>query len=130
MTKPIMSSLHLQGKRSSIYIDDLFNSHQEEVGCALQEKFIHDKFVQGGWVFKPEKSSGPPAQKVRYLGIIINSITMNFEIPDDKVAFILQEASYLLKTKFFPLKRLASWVGKLKSLRFEIGPIVSIMCNV
>ena len=54
---------------------------------------------------------------------------MNFEIPDDKVAFILQEASYLLKTKFFPLKRLASWVGKLKSLRFEIGPIVSIMCR-
>ena len=41
ITKPIMSSLRLLGKRSSIYIDDLFNSHQEEVGCALQEKFIH-----------------------------------------------------------------------------------------
>ena len=76
--KPIMSSLHLQGKRSSIHIDDLFNAHQEEVVCALQETFINDTFFQGGWVFKPEKSSGPPAQKVRYLGISINSVSMTF----------------------------------------------------
>ena len=47
ITKPMMSSLRLQGKRSSIYIDDLFNTHQEEVGCALQEKFIHDNFSRG-----------------------------------------------------------------------------------
>ena len=94
-----MSSLRLQGKRSAIYIDDLFYSHQEEVGCALQEKLIHDQFFKEGWVFKPEKSSGPPAQQFRYLGIIINSVTMNFEIPDDKLAFILEEASYLLKSQ-------------------------------
>ena len=64
ITKPIMSSLRLLGKRSSIYIDDLFNYHQEEVGCALQDKFIHEQFVRGGWVFKPEKSSGPPATRL------------------------------------------------------------------
>ena len=82
ITKPIMSSLRLLGKRSSNYIDDVFNSHQEEVGCALQEKFIHEQFFKEGWV--------------RYLGIIINSVTMNFEIPEDKLAFILEEASFLL----------------------------------
>ena len=51
ITKPIMSSLRLLGKRSSIYIDDLFNSHQKEVGCALQERFIHEQFFQGGMGF-------------------------------------------------------------------------------
>ena len=61
--------------------------------------------------------------------IIINSVTMNFEIHDDKLGFILEEASYLLKTRVFPIKRLASWVGKLKSLRLAIGSIVSIMCK-
>ena len=54
---------------------------------------------------------------------------MTFEIPDDKLVFILEEASYLIKTKFYPVKRLASWVGKLQSLRLAIGPIVSIMCR-
>ena len=48
ITKPIMASLRLLGKRSSIYIDDLLNSHQEEVGCALQEQFIHKQFFRGG----------------------------------------------------------------------------------
>ena len=59
ITKPIMASLRLEGKRSSIYIDDLFNTHQTEVGCAQQEVYIHQQFFKGGWVFKPEKSSGP-----------------------------------------------------------------------
>ena len=44
ITKPIMSDLRLKGNRSSIYIDDLLNMHQEEVGCALQESFIQDIF--------------------------------------------------------------------------------------
>ena len=69
-----MGSLRLFGKRSAIYIDDIINSHQDEVGCAQQERFIHHQFFQGGWVFKPEKSSGPPSQSVKYLGIIMNSL--------------------------------------------------------
>ena len=47
ITKPIMSRLRLLGKRSSIYIDDVFNSHQEDVGCDLQEKFIYEQFLKG-----------------------------------------------------------------------------------
>ena len=54
---------------------------------------------------------------------------MNFEIPKDKQEFIIEEASFSLKTKFFPMKRLTSWVGKLQSLRLTIGPIVFIMCR-
>ena len=80
-------------------------------------------------MFKPEKSSGPPSQSVKYLGIIINSLNMTFEIPTVKFEFIITEASFFLETKFFPVKRLASWVGKLQSLRLAIGPIVSIMCK-
>ena len=129
ITKPIMGSLRLQGKRSSIYIDDLLNSHQTEVGCAQQEVYIHHQFFKGGWVFKPEKSSGPPSQIVQYLGIIINSKTMNFEIPEVKFEFIITEAEFFLTTKYFPVRQLASWVGKLQSLRLAIGPIVSIMCK-
>ena len=89
ITKPIMASLRLLGKRLSIYTDDLLNSHQEEVWCALQEWFIHKQFFRGGWVFKPEKSSGPPSQSVKYLGIIINSVSLTFEIPKDKLEFSL-----------------------------------------
>ena len=54
---------------------------------------------------------------------------MTFEIPKEKLEFIISEALFFLETKFFPVKHLASWVGKLQSLRLAIGPIVSIMCK-
>ena len=52
ITKPIMASLRLEGKRSSIYIDDLFNSHQTFEGCAFQKIHIHAQFLKGGVGFQ------------------------------------------------------------------------------
>ena len=129
LTKPIMATLRLQGKRSSIYIDDLFNSHQTFEGCAHQEEFIHAQFGRGGWVFKPEKSSGPPSQSVKYLGLMVNSVPMTFSIPDTKYELIVSDAVNFLNSKRFIVRDLASWVGKLQSLRLAIGPIISIMCK-
>ena len=67
--------------------------HQTETGCDVQEKFIHSTFFKGGWIFKPEKSSGRPSRRVKYLGLIINSEHMVFEIPYEKFASIIEEAT-------------------------------------
>ena len=99
LTRPIMGYLRECGKRSSIYIDDLINFNQSKQGCADQEHYIHKTFLSGGWVFKPEKSSGPPCRKVRYLGLILNSQDMVFEIPDDKFTSILEEAKIFIDIK-------------------------------
>ena len=96
-----------------LYKNDLFTSN----------------FLGGAGCLSLKSLQAPPSQSVKYLGIIINSVSMTFEIPKDKLEFILVEALFFLKTKFFPVKRLASWVGKLQSLRLAIGPIVSIMCR-
>ena len=58
---------------------------------------------------------------------------MCFEILEDKFGSVLDEAKFFLDPSkddsLFPVKRLASWVGKLQSLRLAIGPVVSIMCR-
>ena len=59
-------------------------------------------------MFKPEKSSGPPSQIVKYLGILINSKTMSFEIPEAKFEFVITESEYFLTNKNFPVRQLAS----------------------
>jgi hypothetical protein len=46
--------------------------------------------------FKPSKSSGPPSQKVKYLGLIIDSNRMTFGIPDYKLLRLLEEARFLI----------------------------------
>ena len=40
----------------------------------LTRTFYPSTIFSGGWVFKPEKSSGPPSQSVKYLGIVINLV--------------------------------------------------------
>ena len=81
LTDPLMSHLALQNARSQIYIDDLLSLSETFEQGILQDKLIQEFFLKGGWVFKPSKSSGPPSQKVLYLGLIIDSVKMTFGIP-------------------------------------------------
>ena len=53
------------------------------VGCQFHVASMYLYFESAGWLFKPEKSSAPPSQRVRFLGHIINTLDMNFKIPDD-----------------------------------------------
>ena len=57
LTDPLMSYLQVHGARSSIYIDNLLSLCQGFEIALLQDKFIQEFFLRGGWVFKPTKSS-------------------------------------------------------------------------
>ena len=87
LTDPLMSYLQVEGARSNIYIDDLLSLCQGFEAALLQDKFIQEFFLRGGWVFKPSKSSGPPSQRVKYLGLIVDSARMQFEIPQEKLDY-------------------------------------------
>jgi len=119
----------LKGKRGQIYIDDLLSACQGYHLALLQDQFIQNFFGEGGWVFKPSKSSGLPSQRVIYLGLVIDSLTMQFEIPPEKLVRLLEGAKFLLKARRFKVKALASWVGLLQSVRLAVGPLVSLMCR-
>ena len=99
-----MAFVWRRGAQVSIYIDDLLNMHNTFFGCSKQESFVHGVFAKGGWVFKPEKSSGPP-------GLMINTVTMTFSIPPLKLAKKCENSNAILALKFCPVKKLASWVG-------------------
>ena len=72
----------------------------------LQDEAVKAFFARGGWVFKPSKSSGTPSQKVLYLGLIINSVEMIFEIPPDKMLRLLEGVKILLSARRFLVKSL------------------------
>jgi hypothetical protein len=115
ITDPLMSHLQLDGARSTIYIDDLFSLAETFLQGLAQDKFIPEFFLRGGWVSKPIKSSKVPSQRVKYLGLIINSVTMKFEIPEDKFSKLIEKAKFLISRRRVLVKDLASWVGLLQS---------------
>ena len=110
-----MSHLALEGARSQIYIDDLISFCESFEQGFLQDILIQEFFLKGGWVFKPSKSSGLPSQRVKYLGLIIDSVKMTFSIPEEKLGRIFEGAKSLLTQRRLLVKSLASLVGLLQS---------------
>ena len=129
LTDPLMSHLASEGARSQIYIDDLIYFCVSFEQGILQDALIQEFFLRGGWGFKPSKSSGLPSQRVKYLGLIIDSVKMSFSIPEEKLERLFEGAKSLLSLRRVLVKNLASWVGLLQSCRLAIGPLVSIMCR-
>ena len=123
---PIMSKLRKEGFRGQIYIDDLLIVASSKESALWWEQRVFQVFGEAGWIFKPAKRSGEPAQVCRFLGLEINSITMCFQIPEDKIATI-QERLKKVKTRQARVRELARLVGTLQAVRLATGPIVSVM---
>ena len=69
-----------------------------------------------GWTFNQAKSSGKPAQVVRFLGLNINSWDLSFNIPEDKLKDIKKKQKWLMNLCGVHMKQLAKLVGILQSL--------------
>ena len=70
---------------------------------------------------------GDPSQVCRFLGLVLDSRDLTFNIPEDKLLKIESKAMEILKRKTNKVRILASFVGLLQSVRLATGPIVSVM---
>jgi hypothetical protein len=91
-----MGHVRTRGARSIIYIDDLLSMSRSIALGLQQDKFIQETFLAGEWVYKLSKSSGPPSQRVKIVGLIIDSVSMKFCIPSNKLERLVEGAKYLL----------------------------------
>ena len=122
-----MARLRQMGYRGLMYIDDNLTAAATKEAALEWERKVYDLFQKAGWVFKPSKRSGEPAQVCRFLGLEIDSRDLTFNIPLDKKEAIKSHLLYLKTLKRIKVKNLASLVGKLQSVRLATGPIVSVM---
>ena len=123
---PLMGELRRRGMRGLIYIDDKWTLGRTKQECEFWENEVKKLFSSAGWIFKPGKRSGDPAQVCRFLGLTIDSRDLTFNIPEDKIEKIERKASDLLSRKFNKVRKIASLVGLLQSVRRATGPMVSV----
>ena len=95
--------------------------------CLKAERRVIELFQECGWVFKAEKRSGEPAQVCRFLGLVIDSRDMTFNIPKDKIDKIQDMISEVRARSRVHVKALAKLVGMLQSVRLATGPIVAVL---
>ena len=73
------------GHNSFVYLDDGFGS-QPERASAVAAAFIQRKELDSsGLLVNEEKSHWVPMQVGEWLGFVINTISMTFQIPEKKV---------------------------------------------
>ena len=124
---PLVAELRREGLRGQLYIDDKLTLGSTFHECMDWEQKVKALFYKAGWVFKPGKRSGEPSQVCRFLGLIIDSRDLTFNIPSEKMESIRSRAEEMLRRRLNKVKVVASLVGLLQSVRLATGPIVGVM---
>ena len=96
-----------------IYIDDILI-----VASALKEASLaRDTTIyllqNLGFIINFKKSVLDPTQTLEYLGITINSVTMTFSVPKEKIQKLEKLCKETLEMKSVPLRKLESVIGNL-----------------
>ena len=124
---PIMAALRREGIKGQIYVDDNLTVAESKEACLEAERRTYELFQEWGWIFKPSKRSGEPSQICKFLGLVIDSRDMSFNIPQDKIQDIKSLIAEIKPRRKVKVKLVARLVGKLQAVRLATGPIVAIL---
>ena len=121
--KPISIFLRSMGVGMIVYIDDILvmGESPEQVKGHL-EALTH--LLTGlGFVINVPKSITTPAQRIEYLGLLVDSTTLHLSLPGEKLHHIRSEIDQITK-KSSPMtaRQLAQIIGKLHTASQAILP--------
>lgn len=113
--RPIANYLRERGVRLIIYLDDflIFGRTKEECGRNIKLAISLLTFL--GFIINWEKSETKPTTRIKFLGMIIDSVKMNLELPPDKKNRIREMIIQPLRQHSISLQNLARLTGVLVS---------------
>ena len=131
MTKPVCVYLASKGIKFPLYIDDGNVFAASRFLCEQHLRFVLDTFEKAGYVISSAKTDKPAdiSQVKSYLGFIINTIEMKIYASAEKIAsthLTLRDVLDSTATSF-PVRQIASVIGKVISLEIAFGPVVQLL---
>lgn len=128
---PHKTYLRSKGVRLHIFIDDqrIFSVSYDQ--CVKDTKFARETLERAGWTVNEKKSSGDPKQSLNFLGLISDSVSMKYFVPDEKINDICDSIKTLInsKRKKVHIKKLARILGKIQFCQKAMGPCVRLLCR-
>jgi hypothetical protein len=109
-----------------VYIDDFFICHASEHLAIKSRNFLLHTLIRCGWLLSVPKHQ-PVSQKKVFLGLTINSLSMKFEIPDEKLSRFFEVLIMVKSQEVMPVRLLAQLLGLLNSFSRALGQIVRLM---
>ena len=96
LIKPVVKQARLLGWKGVVYVDDFEHAGATEADCIRSREILKDVARLAGWLFSEAKEQ-EPSRCFRFLGYNLNTQTMRFEVPEDKLVKALTRVNLLLR---------------------------------
>ena len=113
--KPSVEMLRSLGIRLVIYMDDMLLMASSEQMLMEHIQLSMYLLENLGFIINSKKSILCPSQEIEFLGMLLNSITMEIKLPGEKIKKIRQEAHRLLAIEKPSAHLLSQLLGKLNA---------------
>lgn len=113
LLKPVISYLRLLGLVLVIYLDDFLILSKLYNTCLNERDLIIYILENLGFIINREKSQLIPTQRTKYLGLIIDSQKMCFELPEDKKQLIYNQITSIQAKNQCKIRDFAEFLGRL-----------------
>ena len=124
--RPLTKSWRGQGIKSVVFLDDGIAAQNTKKLTKNAAEKIESDLTRAGFTINKEKSDLIPKQKRKWLGVIIDTKSMSFYVPEEKIIKLKQEITKTLSQKTSTPKELAKLAGTLSSMHMAIGPSVRL----
>ena len=127
ITRPLIKRWRLKGYKVLIYLDDGFNIGSDYNTCKASTEHIIQDLESSGFVINHEKSNLEPRQIGQWLGTVIDTNSMLFYVPPEKITDLKRQISQIESHNKITPRLLSKIAGRLSSMHMSLGPIVRLM---
>ena len=127
LLRPIIKYWRSQSLRAIIYLDDGVVAVKGKDAADAASRRVRNDLSKAGLVENTEKSSWVPAQRLAWLGFIIDLEKGKMEVPMEKLEALLRQLKQAMLLRALPARSIASITGKIISMSIALGPVTRLM---
>ena len=127
LMRQLVKKWRSEGIKCAMYIDDgIAGEKSFQKVASIRNIMLHD-LASAGLTINIKKSSLIPEKHKTWLGFLINTENMHFEVPERKIEKILDLLRTELQANITSARRVARIAGQLVSMSIAIGPLAHLL---
>ncbi|XP_057333596.1 uncharacterized protein LOC130672847 [Microplitis mediator] len=113
LLKPVINYLRSKGWLSVVYLDDFLCLGHSVNDCSENLTQTIELLERLGFIVNYDKSKLVPERRCKYLGFILNSVSMRVELPLEKEIMVRKQIEILKRKRMMKIRDFAKVVGSV-----------------
>ncbi len=128
MLRPLVTRWRSMGHNAILYIDDGISGHPDKISALAASHIVQKDLALSGLKVSASKSDFVPKQSGEWLGLVIDTISMQFSLPEKKIHKIQAAIGECLsvRSQVISVRDIARIAGFIISAFAAIGPLTRL----